>query len=82
LFSSGGVVNGWVPKHGGALQVLRAGKKCPKGDTALPFEAPRPAGAAGSKGTNGSAGLGARTGPPAPTAPTAARDRPRRPTPS
>ena len=42
--SHSGAINGCVPTHGGTLQVLRPGKKCPKGDTPLSFNARGPVG--------------------------------------
>lgn len=69
--SSSGTVNGCVPKRGGALQVLRSGSKCPRGDVALPFNAHGPAGTAGRNGTNGvngTNGTNGSNGGPGPTA--------------
>jgi hypothetical protein len=69
--SSSGAINGCVPKRGGALQVLPPGKRCPRGDAALPFNQRGPAGTAGatgSKGTNGANGTNGTNGGPGPTA--------------
>jgi hypothetical protein len=69
-----GAINGCVPTHGGTLQVLRPGKKCPKGDTPLPFNARGPVGHAGPAGKNGltgasgSNGTNGTNGGPGPTA--------------
>jgi hypothetical protein len=72
--SSSGAINGCVPKHGGTLQVLRPGKKCPKGDTPLSFNArgsvgpAGPAGKSGLAGASGSSGTNGTNGGPGPTA--------------
>jgi hypothetical protein len=62
LMSSSGTINGCVPKRGGALRVLQSGRKCPKGDAALPFNARGPAGTAGRAGTNGLSGASGSNG--------------------
>jgi hypothetical protein len=56
LVASSGVIKGCVPKHGGSLRVLPAGKKCPKGQVTLPFNQRGSAGAAGINGINGTNG--------------------------
>jgi hypothetical protein len=74
LESSNGAINGCVPKRGGTLLVLRAGKRCPRGDTSLAFNARGrvgPAGAPGKNGLNGASGSNGTNGVdggPGPTA--------------
>jgi hypothetical protein len=65
-----GVINGCVPKKGGPLDVLKPGKKCPRGTVALPFNAqgsPGVAGARGSPGIAGQPGAGGAEGAPGAT---------------
>lgn len=72
--SGGGVINGCVPKHGGPLQVLPAGKRCAKGKLPLVFNQRGPQGPVGATGVAGPAGpAGANgtngtNGAPGPTA--------------
>lgn len=53
LVGPGGVIGGCVPKHGGALIVLRPGKSCPRGTVALSFNQK---GQPGRNGVTGPAG--------------------------
>jgi len=63
-FVSGtGAIKGCVSKHGGALRVVKSGKKCPKGTTALTFSQAGPAGAPGAPGAPGAAGKEGPQGP-------------------
>jgi hypothetical protein len=57
LVSSSGAVNGCVPKHGGALHVIKPGKHCPKGLVSLVFNTKGQTGPQGSRGSQGSPGL-------------------------
>ena len=74
LVSAGGAVRGCVPKRGGTLDVVKAGKRCPKGKVTLALGARGPSGPKGARGEQGTSGLqgtpGA-TGPPGPSGPTA-----------
>ncbi len=55
-----GTIRGCVSKHGGTLQVVKAGKKCPKRTVALSFNQ------TGPKGTQGAAGAAGSQGPAGP----------------
>jgi hypothetical protein len=67
LVGSGGVITGCVPKSGGALKVVKPGKKCGKGTVRLPFDQHGIAGARGAKGATGFTGLTGATGPTGPS---------------
>jgi hypothetical protein len=69
LVSSSGVVKGCVPKHGGPLQVVRSGKRCPKGLVSLVFNTKGQPGAQGSTGPKGSSGSPGSPGSPGGTGP-------------
>jgi hypothetical protein len=55
--SAAGRIQGCVNR--GTLQVVKAGKHCPKGTTSLPFSQTGPRGNAGKQGAQGSAGTSA-----------------------
>jgi hypothetical protein len=68
--SSTGAIKGCVPNRGGGLRVVKPGKSCPHGYSALTFAARGPQGPrgiqgpAGANGTNGTNGTNATGGPP------------------
>lgn len=66
LIGHGGKVQGCVPKRGGDLQVVKAGKHCPKGKVSLVLSARGGNGANGSNGSNGSNGPQGPQGVPGP----------------
>ncbi len=74
LVGAGGAVRGCVPMRGGALDVVKAGKRCPRGRVTLTFGARGPSGAKGSPGESGQQGpvgpqgVTGATGPSGPTA--------------
>jgi hypothetical protein len=74
LVGGGGAVRGCVPKRGGALDVVKAGKRCPKGKVMLTLGARGPSGSKGSQGERGAQGpvgpqgIAGATGPSGPTA--------------
>jgi hypothetical protein len=53
---SGGQLHGCVPKHGGLLRIVKAGKHCPRGTVGLRLDQIGPTGASGPKGPQGSQG--------------------------
>ena len=62
LLSSGGMVNGCVPKRGGSLVVVPAGRRCPRGQLPLRFNQRGPKGPAGQTGRSGPAGANGTNG--------------------
>jgi hypothetical protein len=60
---SGGTISGCVAKKGGALRVVKSGKKCPHGTVALAFDQKGPQGSTGAAGTTGAAGATGPSGP-------------------
>lgn len=58
--SSTGTIEGCVGK-GGALSVVKAGKRCPKRTSALPFSQTGPRGVTGAKGVHGTDGANGET---------------------
>jgi hypothetical protein len=59
--SSSGVIQGCVGKSG-VLYVVKAGKKCPKHTTSVPFNQRGPRGTNGTNGTNGKNGENGTSG--------------------
>ena len=76
LVGAGGAVRGCVPKRGGTLDIVRAGKRCPKGKVTLTLGARGPSGPTGSQGELGqpgpvgAQGIAGATGSPGPSGPT------------
>jgi hypothetical protein len=68
LLSPAGTINGCVASKGGALRVLKPGKRCPRHTTALRFNVAGRPGAAGPTGNTGAAGAPGAPGAPGPTA--------------
>jgi hypothetical protein len=68
LLSPTGTINGCVASKGGALSVLKPGKRCPRHTTALRFNVAGRPGAAGPTGNTGAAGAPGAPGAPGPTA--------------
>ncbi len=62
-FSSGGTLRACANEEG-AIRLLRAGKKCKKGQTAVTWSQTGPSGAPGAKGATGAAGATGATGVP------------------
>jgi hypothetical protein len=62
LVGSGGVITGCVPRSGGALKVIKRGKRCGKGAVALQFDQRGIAGTVGATGATGSPGARGSTG--------------------
>jgi hypothetical protein len=62
-FSSGGTLRACANEEG-AIRLLKAGKKCKKGQTAVAWNQTGPAGAPGAKGANGANGAPGATGAP------------------
>ena len=61
-FVSGkGTISSCVSKRGGALRVIKAGKKCPKKTVALSFNQTGPQGAQGPQGPQGPSGITGQT---------------------
>ena len=67
-----GTINGCVASKGGALRVLKPGKRCPRHTTALRFNVAGRPGAAGPTGSTGVAGAPGAPGAPGPTGSTGA----------
>ena len=74
---AGGAVRGCVSRRGGTLEIVRAGKRCPKRKVTLTLGARGPSGPKGSQGERGQQGptgprgIAGATGPPGPSGPTA-----------
>jgi hypothetical protein len=68
FFSRTGTINGCVASKGGALRVLKPGKRCPRHTRALHFNVAGRPGAAGATGNTGAAGAPGAPGAPGPTA--------------
>ncbi|MDE3070314.1 MAG: hypothetical protein KGJ43_06265, partial [Acidobacteriota bacterium] len=62
LVARSGVIRGCVKKKGGALAVIRPGRRCPKGTVALSFDAEGHAGRQGAQGPTGQAGPAGQAG--------------------
>ncbi len=60
--SRNGVIHGCYKKHGGALSVVAAGKKCPKGTLAVSWNQQGLKGANGQRGANGPKGANGQAG--------------------
>lgn len=65
LIGSGGRLHGCVPKHGGPLSLVAAGKRCTRGQQAITFDRTGPTGPRGLDGTTGAMGATGATGPQA-----------------
>jgi hypothetical protein len=62
-FVGTGAIHGCVPKSGGALQVVKTGKRCPKGTLSLKFNVKGQIGATGLQGQTGATGPQGGVGP-------------------
>ena len=82
FLSPTGTINGCVASKGGALRVLKPGKRCPRHTTALRFNVAGRPGAAGPTGNAGAAGAPGAPGAPGPTGNTGAAGAPGAPGPT